>query len=173
MDVITEPFEDHRSDLDLADQCVAAPTQQPTNTTGLVAVVNDQQPVERIAEETPSALRDSHCLDLVRGQSVLPHESRTEILGLGCIGILTPPLSEPFVALRSVVSAVLAVPAAHTRPAFPALPTPLGEGFSELVRLADSADHSPSIALLHGTAFGLDQPCHADVLIELANEVTP
>jgi hypothetical protein len=162
--------EQARGQLDLPDDGVAATTEHPPHAATYVAVVDNQDTPVRTTEQAPPTLGIDHRCGFLRSELVLPCEPSALVLRSRRLGVAPPPRSKALVPLGLVGLAVLTVPDAHARPALSSPTTPVRVRRIGLFDLADSTDHVPSIARLHGT---VDQPCHADVLIELANrEVT-
>lgn len=170
-EVLVNAVEDDRTLLNLTDQRIAAAAEQPAHSASLVTVVNHQRAIGRAAEEALAALGDGHRFDLVRRQPVLPHQPRAKITGPSGVRVAPAPFSKPLVApllisLRVLPGALIAA-ALAVRPQVP-------PGLRELVqgqRLAalGARLHAFSVTCRCDNARPLDQPCHADVLLELAN----
>lgn len=149
--------------LDLTDDRVATPAQQAADSSAAVVMVEDQKSGGYHAEEAPPALPDPHRLDLLRGQLVLAHETRAPVFGTGSFGISSAPATQAGVASWSVLHAVSPRSGIRAVPAVgPDVPTGSGEGVDRKILRAVGAafGHAPIVP---------HQPCHADVLLELAN----
>lgn len=163
--VTHHPLEDRRGRFNLPNERVARTAEQATYPPRLVAVIHDEHPIPTVAEAASPALRLPHRLHLRLGEPVLRHEGSPAVFGPSGLRVLSPPLPKALVSSSLVGLAVLPVPVTHTRAALASLSAPVGERFGRLVDGADTTDHLLSIVVMHG----IDQPCHADVLLELAN----
>lgn len=169
VEVADKTLDDHGGQLDLPHDRVAAPAQQAPHTAGHMAMVDDEHAVNRVAQETPVALPGSQLIDLGRRQPVLAHQPSAQVLRASGSWIASPPLAQSLVPTLAVGGPVLAVPPARTAATLAPLPTPVRKRFVGLIDAANLAFHpqQPSAVAWHGSK--LDQPCHADVLLELAN----
>ena len=68
-EVLDQPLHQQRGHLDLADDRVATATQQAAHPTRRMAVVHDQGPSGRVAQEAPPILRVVHLVDLIGCES--------------------------------------------------------------------------------------------------------
>lgn len=171
--ILVDPAENDRSSLHLSNNGVTATTEEPSHATTVVAMVHNQIPVGGIAEKATPSLGVGHRTDLLRGQLVLPHQSRPEVASLGSLRISATPLSQALVTARFILLRVL--PSSFIGAAFAIGPKVLAR-LRELIqrqRLAAAGAglclHPFSMTCQRDIAFGLDKPCHADVLLELAN----
>ena len=175
--VAVEVGEDVRSAFDLAQEGVARPTQQPPHAPSVVAVVDYQRSVGTLAEQAPPTLSGRHLVHLLRCEPVLPSQPRPLVLGFGGLRVPASPLSEAFVpsglvGLRvrptPLVRALLAVRAEVLARAAEVLGGLRLPAVNTRLRL-----HLFSITVRRAGAGLLDAPCHADVLLELANALRP
>lgn len=171
--VLSHADQDRGVGLDPAQEGVAGWAQQPAHLAGAVVVV-DEQIALNAADQAPAVLSDAHGRDVLGGESVLAHQACPQILGAGGLRVVRPPLSEPLVAPGLVVSPV--PPTAFVGAWF-------AVGAHVLARLAERREgqvllavdaplglsHDSSFAYQRGNVSDLDQPCHADVLLEIAN----
>ncbi|MFA5712349.1 MAG: hypothetical protein WDA30_27635 [Mycolicibacterium sp.] len=175
--VLANALDQEWHQLNLADDRVAAPAQESAHSAGVVAVVDYQVAVRRVAEQATPILRLAHGLDVLRRQPVLPHQPSAQILSPRSLGVGPTPFSEALVAPRLVRLPVL--PAAFVR-------ARLAVRAQVLARLRERGQRQilPTVgapARLHVFSLAwsrdsatqarrpLDQPCHADVLLEVAN----
>jgi len=169
VDVAADSIQDHRGRLDLADERIARSAEQPANASRCVAVVDNEHPAISVTEQAAAILSGPHSLDFGLSESVLRHECSSPVLRLGCLGVLPSPLTQPLVASHLVGLPVVPVPGADAPPAFSPVAAPVRKGLIRHIDRAHATDHVLSIARMHGMVTALDQPCHADVLLELAN----
>jgi hypothetical protein len=157
--------------LDLAHDGVAASAEQPAHAAGRMAVINDQVAFGGAAQQAPTVLRRSHRLNLFWRELVLPHQSGSQILRFGQLRILASPLTKSFVTSCLIGLAILPISAAGADTALWSFPAPLAEfGFIQAEPASLACQQHPSIvAWSRDITTDIDQPCHADVLIELAN----
>lgn len=167
--VVAQPFKDTGSQFDLAHNRVATTAEHPADAPGLVAVVNDERPGVGPAQQAPTPLSLDHGLDLGRHDLVLASEACPQILRPCGLRVAAPPFAQPFIPTLPIGLTVGTVPVADAGAALSASLTPVRESFVGTVGLADSTDHQMSIARLPD----MDQPCHADVLLEIANAEVP
>ena len=155
--------------FDLSNDRVATTAQQAAHFLGTMAVIHNEQPGRRSAEETPVALFSPHYGNVLRPHAVFSLESRPKVFGFSRARIIPPPASQSLIALllvllcidaTTIVRACLAV-----RPEVCARLREFGKGFALLA--GSTLFHLSSITQSHDI---LDQPCHADVLLEIANE---
>lgn len=168
--VVTHPAENVWIGLHTAKECVARGTQCTTHPPRRVAVVDEQVALDA-ADQAPTVLSVLHLVHLLRGQAILPLIPRAHVLFSGCFGIPATPLAKPRIPLLSVRLAVAArhLVAAWLAPGVEVLPCGV-ELRDRLVRLALDARlrlHLSTLAWRSHVAL-LDQPCHGDVLLELA-----
>lgn len=167
--------------LDPAEECITTRAQQAADATRYVAVVHKQVTLNT-ADQASTTLCDSHCFNIFGCQPVLALQAGTEVFGSGRIRIGPAPFSESFVAASFVLLRVLAslgVPAplaigAQTNSVLRARFGVLGQWQVLVAFAASFSSHVSSIACARDTASGehADQPCHADVLLEIANGET-
>lgn len=164
--------------LDSAEECITTRAQQTPDPTRYVAVVHKQVTLNT-ADQASTILCDSHCFNIFGRQPVLALQAGTEVFGSGRIRIGPAPFSKSFVAASFVLLRVLAslgIPAslavgAQANAVLRARFGVLGQGQVLVTFAARFSFHVPSIAYARDTASGehADQPCHADVLLEIAN----
>ena len=171
--VVRQAIQEHGRKFDLSNDRVAAPAQQPAHSTGHMAVVNDQLAIRGVAQQAAVALLGAELVDLRGCEAVLAHEARSEVLGSRCVGIASAPLAETLVSPRAVRGSVLAIPLADARSTLATPQPPVRELGLLSLDLANPALHvaQHSAVAWHGST--LDQPCHADVLLDLVNEAVP
>ena len=172
-EVADQTLYQQRRHLDLADDRVAAATQQATHSTCRVAVVHNQGASGRVAQEAATVLRLVHLVDLLGRESVLPLEPGTKVLLPGGFRVGLPPLPQALVPPLAVRLAVLAVAAARALAALASAQSPIGERIVGQVAGALPASDHTSIMPRSTNTRALDQPCHADVLLALANRSEP
>lgn len=166
--IFHESTDQDRRKFNLANDGVAAAAQQPTNRARVMVVIDHQFARGRVTEQAPPTLRIAHRVNLGRRKPVLAHQSGAEILRLRGFRVVTSPFAEALVPTFPVGRPVLTVPRAHAHAALGPRTTPGREGgFGELVGADSASDHVATMPC--GTDTPLDQPCHADVLLELAN----
>lgn len=169
--VCRQSLDDRRRPFDLSDDGVARAAQQSSNAPRVVAVVDHQRSVQRVAQETATVLGRAHLINLGRREPVLAHQSSADVFLSRSLRVGPAPLAQPFVPTISIRLAVLAVALARAVSADLPLNAPRGELLgrqSALARLARNR-HASIIAPTGDTSTPLDEPCHADVLLELAN----
>lgn len=166
--VLDKTLDDQRRQFDLTHDRVAAAAQHAAHRARVVIVVDDELASGRVAEQAATTLRQAHRFDLGRREAVLPHEACADVLGPRGFGILPAPLTQTFVSTLAVRDAVCPVPFAGALAALAAGLAPVGVGGLGEISCADSAVQHES-TLPRSTDTRLDQPCHADVLLELAN----
>lgn len=169
--VLSHSQEDLGVRLNAPQERVAARAEHPPHPARFMAVIHEQFALGA-AYQTPPFLCNAHRLDLVGSQPILTLESSAEILGSGRFGVRPTPLTQSSVSLLAILLAVAAryLIAARLAPGVEVLASRI-ELRSRLVCPALDAGlglHVPSLAW-HGQMAWLDQPCHADVLLELAN----
>lgn len=169
--VLTDPIEDRWSHLDLADERVATPAQESANAAGVVTMIDHKSAVGRVTEQTSTLLRLGHDLDLLGGEVVLPHQAGAQVLRSGRLGIRPSPLSEALVPPGLVGLSVAAAALVRARLAVGAeVLSRLREGLKRQILTAVRASlHALSMTCQRGNVARFDQPCHADVLLEIAN----
>lgn len=163
MNVVGQPIEHRRSLLDLTNDRVAASTKETAHAPVAMVMVEDQEPGRRPAEQATATLRDAHRFDLFGRHAVLAHEACPVVLGSSGVGVGSAPLTQAGIALGPVLRAVPPRSGIGAVPAIgPAVPARSREGgqreFAGAVGTAFR--HAPIMPY---------QPCHADVLLELAN----
>jgi hypothetical protein len=163
MNVIRQPIHDRRCLLDLADDRVAASAEHSANQAGDVIMVHDQEACGQPANETTPVLGSTHRFHLVRSEAVLAHKSGSQICGLRCRRIGCAPSTKASVTPSAVLNPVAAASfiGAGTTVRTEVLPG-LREGVYREVSVAVCAP-------LRHVAIMPYQPCHADVLLELAS----
>lgn len=167
--VLADPIQDDWRQFDLPHDRVAAPAQQAANAAGLVMVVDDEVSRRRLTQQASAVLHFAHLLDLLRREVVLPTKACSEVLLPCSFGVATAPLSQTLVSPLAVRLTVFAVAAARAVTALgPGQPPRRELGVGE-VPAADTACSHASIMPCSTNTRPLDQPCHADVLLKLAN----
>lgn len=169
MDVRPQPVEQSWSHLDLPYDGVTTSAEQAPHPLSVVAVVDHELAGAGLAEQALAALRLPHRHHLIWCEVILPGEPCPQVFSPRRIRVLSAPLAQPLVPAAPVGLSVSTVPVADTRTAFPASATPIGVIGIGLIDATYPAGHFYSLARLHGMGLGLDSPCHADVLLELAN----
>ena len=173
-EVADQTLYQQRRHLDLADDRVATATQQATHSTCRVTVVHNQGASGRVAQEAATVLRLVHLVDLLGRESVLPLEPGTKVLLPSGLWIRPAPLTQAFISPLAVRLAVLAVAATRALAALTPTQPPIGERIVRQIAGALLASGHAPIMPRDTNTQALDQHCHADVLLELANaEVLP
>lgn len=173
--VLADPVKDDRRQLNLTDERVAAPTEEPAHTTSVVTVVHHEIAARGIAEQASTSLGLRHRLNLLGREVVLPHQAGAQVLGPRSLGVRPTPLTEALIPTSLVGLPVPTAAFVRARLAVgPQVLARLREGLKRQVLTTVCASlHAISMAYQHGNVWRLDQPCHADVLLELANRETP
>ena len=166
--VLAHADEDVGVRFDAAQERVARRAECSANGTRPMVVVHEQV-AGYAADQAPTVLRGLEVIYLLGRQTVLALVAGAQILRLRGIGILPAPFTQTLVAPFTVGYAVGAVPSARAFPTFGALLPPLGEVPVWEFAGAEAARHHGS-TMPRGTDM-LEQPCHADVLLELADGV--
>ena len=156
-------------EFDLPNDGVATAAQKAAHSTCGVAVVHDQRAGGRVAQETPAVLRLVHPIDLLWGESVLALQSRPKVLPSSSFGVIPSPLSQSFVPPLAIGLSVVTVAATRAVAALPTTEPPFGESLvGEFARALSAIGHA-SIMPRDTNTRPLDAPCHADVLLDIAN----
>jgi hypothetical protein len=167
-EIVHEPSDQYRREFDLPHDRVAAATEQPANCSRLMVMVDDQIASRGVTEDAPTVLRLAHGVNLGGGESVLPHQPCAQILCPRSLGVRSAPLAKSLVPAPSVGDPVGAVPLASAGAALGPAAPPVGEvGIGKFAGADAAGEHDPIMP--RGTDTQPDQPCHADVLLELAN----
>lgn len=171
--VVSHPGKDASVRFNATKEGVATRAEQTPNSPRRVAVVDEQCAFNGANHASPHLGR-SHCLHLFRSQAVLALQPGPCILSPGRIWIAQSPLPKPLIPsflvglpifARPRVTAILAVGTQFGAGAITRLCEPF---FRETLGAHRACFHSRSIAVKHGSVCW-NQPCHADVLLELAN----
>lgn len=167
--VLTQALDQERNQLHLTNDRVATPAQQPAHASRVVAMIHDKIPVTGVTQKAPPVLRPSHCLHVVGGQSVLPHEARAQVFLSRSFRVGPAPFTQAAVSEFPIGLPVLAVATTRTGAALAPLQSPLGErGWGQVLNAEAARRHSTIMP--RGTSTqGLDAPCHADVLLAIAS----
>lgn len=172
--VVTHPAENVWIGLHTAEECVARRAQRTAHAPRRVTVVDEQVTLHATYQAAP-ILGVLHLGHLPRGQAILPLVPRACVLFSGCVGIPATPLAKPRIPLLAIRLAVAArrLIAARFTPRIEVLPRGV-ELRDWLLRLAIDARLHLHLSILawRGHMALLDQPCHADVLLEIANSTT-
>ena len=173
-EVADQTLYQQRRHLDLADDRVATATQQATHSTCRVTVVHNQGASGRVAQEAATVLRLVHLVDLLGRESVLPLEPGTKVFLPGGLRVGLPPFPQALVPPLAVRLAVLTVAATRALAALAPAQPPIRECVvGKITGALLASGHAPIMPRDTNTQ-ALDQHCHADVLLELANaEVLP
>ena len=171
--VLSHPHEDLRVRLDTTQERVAAGAQEAPHATRRVAVVDEQVALDA-ADQAAPILGNAHRLDVLRREPVLPFEACALILRAGRLGVRPTPLPETFVPASLVRLAVL--PGALVRAGL-AVGVAVSTRAMEVVdRLRLAAGRAPLHLRFHASSVAwpcdtvqFDLPCHADVLLDIAN----
>lgn len=169
--VLADPLKNHRSQLDLPNKRVAASAEEPADASCVVTVINHEVTIGGTTKQASTMLRLRHCVNLFGREVVLPHQARPEILRLRGLGVRSTPLAETLVAASLVRLSVSAAALVRARLAVgPEVLARLREGRKRQVSSAvRAALHVLSMTYRRDNVWHVDQPCHADVLLELAN----
>lgn len=154
-----------------AKERIAAWAQQAANVPTRVAVVHEKGTLYPANQASPF-LGLAHSFNVFRRQPILALQTGPKVFGLGCIRILSAPLAKALVAPIPVGLPILTgrlVPAVFAVGA--KILTRLGEPFEgKGVAALRTSLHVFSMSYQRGnTQRRADLPCHADVLLELAN----
>ena len=169
IEVADQTLDQQRRHFDLADDRVAAPAQQSAHSARCVAVIHNQGTSGGVAEKTAAVLRLVHLVDLLGRESVLPPESGPKVFLPGSLRVGLPPLPKALVPPLAVRQAVLAVASTRALAALAPAQPPIGERVvGEIAGALLTSGHAYIVPRGTNTQ-ALDQPCHADVLLELAN----
>lgn len=174
-EILNQAGNEQRRQLDLADDGIAAATEQSANHARFMVVIHYKVSRIRGAEQTSTTLQFPHRIDLGWRQAVLLHEPSAEILLLGSAWIGPAPFAQSLIAALSIGLTVLAIACARALATDAAMATPFGEHADVKITGASGTGncHASSVARSRGNARRhADQPCHADVLLELANPVS-
>jgi hypothetical protein len=168
-EVIMHSWQDRRVRLDAPQESVARPTEHLPNDTASVAVIDNERGLDRADSASP-ALCSIHGLNFGHGQSIVLSQPLALIDRAGSGGVRGAPPSEALVSLGSIACCVFRAPAVRAGAAVRAPVAPrFGERRERQSLFAVRAD-----ACVHNdTIHQHDQPCHADVLLELANTTPP
>lgn len=174
--VLSHPHENLAVRFNPAQEGVAARTEQATHAPRCVAVVYEQARFDA-TDQAPAALRLVHRLNVVGREAVLALEPGSDVLCSGRLGVLPAPFPESFIAASLVrlgvlpsrrIAALLAV-----RPSLTAVAVASTRKLIDWLRLfalrARLGFHIPSVTVRRDMVRRLDQPCHADLLLVLAN----
>ena len=165
---------EQRRHFDLADDRVAAPAQQTAHSARRVAMIHDQGTSGGVAEKATAILRFVHLFNMLGRESVLPLEPGSEVFLPGGLRVGLPPFPQALVPPLAVRLAVLTVAATRALAALTPAQPPIGERVVGKITGALLASGHIPIMPRNTSTQPLDQPCHADVLLELANaEVLP
>lgn len=168
--VCAQALDEQRRELDLPNDGVAAAAQKTAHTTRRVAVVHDQGTSGRVAQEAVAVLRLVHLIDLLGSESVLALQPRPKVLLSSSLRVGPSPLSQALVPPLAVGLSVVTVMAARAVAALASAQPPFGERLvRQVARALAAVGHAPIVPCGTNTPT-LDQPCHADVLLELANQ---
>ena len=174
IEVAGQTLYQQRGHLDLPDDRVATAAQQAAHSPRRVAVVHDQDARGGVTEKASAVLRLVHFVGLLRREPVLPLEPGTEVLLSGGLRVRPTPLSQSLVPPLTIRLSILAVAAACALATLATSQPPIREGVGGQISGALSAVGHTSSMPCGTITRTLDQPCHADVLLELANaEVLP
>ena len=171
--IFGQTVDQQRRQLDLSDNRVAAPAKKSTDAARLVAVINDECASGRVTQEASSILRFVHLVHLLRSEPVLPLQSRPKVLRPGGLRVGSAPLSQSFVPALAVRLAVLSVAATRALSTLSSLKAPIRESIIGQIAGALAATGHALIMQRNTNTRPLDQPCHADVLLAIANGGDP
>ncbi len=161
--VLTHASEDVRIRFNPAQERIARRAKRPANRPGRMVVIHKQD-ADHSADETSIVLRVLQLNDLFRREAVLALAAGAQILRFRGLRILLSPLAQAFISSLSICQSVGAVPVARAVPAFRTPLAPFREGRVRQFLGTDAAcEHASSMPR------DTSQPCHADVLLELAN----
>lgn len=169
IEVADQTLYQQRGHLDLPDDRVAAAAQQAAHSPRRVAVVHDQDARGGVTEKASAVLSLVHFVDLPRREPVLPLEPGAEVLLSGGLRVRPTPLSQSLIPPSTIRLSVLAIAAACALATLASSQSPIGERVGGQVSGALAAVGHASIMPCGTTTRTLDKPCHADVLLELAN----
>ena len=169
--VCAQSLHEQGRELYLTNDGVATATQKAAHATRRVAVVHDQGASRRVAQETATVLRLAHLIDLLGSEPVLARQSRPKVLLSSSLRVSPSPLSQTLVPPLAVGLSVVTIAATRAIAALAPAQPPFGERFVRQVARALAAVGHASIMPRDTNTQALDQPCHADVLLELANRV--
>lgn len=168
----THPVEDDRVCFNSTKERVARRAERTAHSPRRVAMVHEQFAFDA-ADQAPAILRSLHRRHIVGGEPVLAHIPGPEVLRSSSIGVGSTPFLKTLIASSLVFLRVL--PRALVRAV-------LAVGPEVLARLTEAIDgkrlaaagarlgrHRFSVACQRDNTRELGQPCHADVLLELAN----
>jgi hypothetical protein len=168
--ILAQALDQQRGLFHLTHDRVATPAQQAAYASGGVAVINDEIPTGGVAEKAATTLGLPHLFQVLGGQAVLPHEAGAQVFLPSGFRVRSAPCAQTFVPASFVCLSVLAVAAGRACAALPAFKTPLGELRVGQVLGAEAACRHQEIMSRDTNTQPLDQPCHADVLLEIANQ---
>lgn len=167
--VVAHAIEDVGVRFDAPEKGVAGRAERASNRPSGVAVVHEKVALDT-ADQTTAVLRFLHGVDVLRGEAVLALVTGAEILGLRSLGIGAPPRTKSRVALLPVGRAVLAVAETCALSALSSAEPPIRERIVRQFARALAALGHTSTVPRNTDMQVLDQPCHADVLLEIANQ---
>lgn len=169
VEISAQPRKDGWRKFNLPHYGIAASAEQAPNPTRCVAMVNNEIAVVAPTKQTAATLLLAKSGNLRGGQAVFPDEPSAQIFCPGRIRIGSPPFAQSLISPLAIGGPVGAVSFPYAKSALPP-----GQPVSRVlggipIHSTNSAIHrvKSSTAAWHGV--GLDQPCHADVLLELAN----
>ena len=167
--VCTQTLHDQGRKFDLPNDGVATAAQETAHATRRVTVVHDQGASGRVAQEAAAALCLVHLIDLLGSESVLALQPRPKVLSSSSLRIGLSPISQALVPPLAIGLSVVTVAAARAVAALGSAHPPFRERLVRQVAIAlPAASHAPIMPRDTNTPT-LDQPCHADVLLEIAN----
>jgi len=162
--VIGHPLEDAAVSFNTSEERVATGAQQAANMASNVAMIHEQIALN-VADQAPAVLGLAHGFNIFGGQPILSLESGAKILGLRGFGVGHAPFPQSLIATFTVALPVFTVAFARAIATFGTLPTPVGEGvIGEFAGALTASSHVSIMPRNTDT-----QPCHADVLLEIAN----
>lgn len=174
--VVRHPGQDRAVRLHAAEERVATRAQKAAHFTCAVTVIHKEVSLN-IADQAAAVLRLAHHFNVIGSKPVLSLQSRADVLRARSLWIITSPLAQARVALllvvlgvlpRHLVAAVLAVRAAIGAVSVSRSCVLLQRKLATAL-CADLGLHASSITRRRDMTTELDSPCHADVLLEIAN----
>lgn len=164
-EVIVHSGQDHRVRFHAAKESVAGAAEHLPNCAALVAMIDYERGLNS-TDGASTVLGRCHRFDFRYGQPVMLLQPLTQIDRASGVRVSRAPTTQPLVALRAIAGRIFGTAAVRT---VATVRSPVATRFSERREWQSLSAIRAGSRVHAGTLHQQDQPCHADVLLELAN----